>query len=60
MAIDDLEPIRVIPDKPVLDEMSIEALNEYIGELEQEIARVRAAIKVKESARGDAESVFKS
>lgn len=60
MAIDDLEPIRVIPDKPVLDEMSIEALHEYIAELETEIARVRAAIEVKVSARGDAESVFKT
>ncbi|MEQ8664677.1 MAG: DUF1192 domain-containing protein [Rhodospirillales bacterium] len=60
MAIDELEPIRVIPDKPVLDEMSIDALNEYISELEEEIARVRQAISLKEAARGDAENVFKS
>jgi len=60
MNTDDLEPIRVIPDKPVLEEMSIEALNDYIAELEQEIERVRAAIALKNVARGDAESVFKS
>lgn len=59
MAIDDLEPIRVIPDKPVLEEMSVEALNDYIAELETEIQRVRAAIELKVAARGDAESVFR-
>ena len=60
MVDDELEPIRVIPDKPVLDEMSIEALNDYIAELEEEIARVRRAIAVKRAARGNAENVFKS
>ncbi len=60
MVVDDLEPIRVIPEKPVLEEMSVEALNDYIAELEEEIARVRAAIDLKISARGDAESVFKA
>lgn len=60
MSIDDLEPILVVPDKPVLEEMSIEALHEYIAELETEIERVRAAIALKNVARGDAESVFKS
>lgn len=60
MAIDDLEPILVVPDKPALDEMSIDALNEYIAELEAEIVRVRSAIDLKVTARGDAESVFKT
>lgn len=60
MVTDDLEPIRVIPDKPVLDEMSIEALNDYIAELESEVARVRRAIELKVAARGDADSVFKT
>ena len=40
--------------------MSIGALNDYIAELEAEIARVREAISDKQSARGDAESVFRS
>ena len=39
--------------------MSIEALNEYIGELEVEIARIRQAIAAKKEARAGADSVFK-
>jgi uncharacterized small protein (DUF1192 family) len=39
--------------------MSIEALGEYIAELEAEIARAKAAISAKETARDGAESVFK-
>lgn len=42
-----------------LDVMSVEALNEYIAELEAEIARVRDKIAGKQDARGAAESVFK-
>lgn len=43
-----------------LDELSIEALGEYIEELEAEIARVREKIAGKQDARGAAESFFKS
>ncbi|MEQ8830422.1 MAG: DUF1192 domain-containing protein [Alphaproteobacteria bacterium] len=43
-----------------LDTMSIEALGEYIEELEAEIARVRDKIATKKDARGAAESFFKS
>jgi uncharacterized small protein (DUF1192 family) len=43
-----------------LDMMSIEALGDYIAELESEIARVRSKIDSKKSARGAAESFFKS
>ncbi len=42
-----------------LDMMSIEALGDYIAELEAEIARVQAKIEKKQQARGAAESVFK-
>ncbi len=60
MEEDDLEP-RTLRPKPLdLDSQSIEALNEYIAELEGEIERVRTAIAAKESWRGDAESFFKS
>ena len=38
--------------------MSIEALQEYIAELETEISRVKEVIESKESAREGAESVF--
>ena len=40
--------------------MSIDALHEYIVELNEEIDRVRQAITVKEAAKGAAESVFRS
>ena len=60
MEEDDLEP-RTLRPKPLdLDTLSIEALNDYIAELEGEIERVRAAIAAKESWRGEAESFFKS
>lgn len=59
MDIDDLEPKKQKPPKVDLEVMSIEALGEYIEELETEIARVRDAIKLKEAARVGAESVFK-
>jgi uncharacterized small protein (DUF1192 family) len=39
--------------------MSIEALGEYIAELEDEIERVRAEIALKEKARAGAESVVR-
>jgi len=46
-------------DKPDLQVMSIEELENYIAELEAEIERVRAAIGSKTSHRGAADSVFK-
>ncbi len=59
MDIDDLEPQKKQPPKKDLDVMSIEALGEYIEELEAEIERVRGAIKLKEAARQGAEAFFK-
>lgn len=59
MDTDDLEPQQKKPAPKNLDEMSIEALGEYIADLEAEIARVREVIAAKEDARSGAESVFK-
>ncbi len=56
----DLEPQQQKPDVKNLEVMSIEALGEYIGELRDEIERVRNEIAKKKAARGDADSVFKS
>jgi uncharacterized small protein (DUF1192 family) len=56
---DDLEPRKKPAEKKNLDIMSIEALNDYIAELEAEIARAREAIAHKESARNAADAVFK-
>ncbi len=60
MEEEDLEP-RTLRPKPLdLGTLSIEALSDYIGELEGEIERVRTAISAKETWRGEAESFFKS
>lgn len=59
MDTDDLEPEQKKPEPKNLEEMSIEALEEYIAELEAEIARVREAIDGKEVARSGAEQFFK-
>ena len=59
MSFDDLEPQKKKPALKNLEELSIEALHEYIGEMETEIERVREAIKLKEEARLGAEAFFK-
>jgi len=59
MDTDELEPPKKPAGKPDLDIMSVEQLEDYIAEMEGEIARVRAAIERKQSARGAADSVFK-
>lgn len=50
--------------KPVpggdLSALSIDDLNDYIAELEAEIARVRADIKAKQGAKAHADAVFKT
>ncbi len=56
---EDLEPQRQKPKPRNLEVMSLEALEEYIAELETEIARIRGVIAAKEEARAGAESVFK-
>ena len=47
------------PEPKNLEELSIEALGEYIAELEAEIARIREAIAGKENARKGADQFFK-
>jgi len=59
MSIDDLEPQKKKPPKKDLEVLSIEALGEYIEELEAEIERTRDAIKMKQAARAGAEQFFK-
>jgi len=55
----DLEPQNRKPDLKNLEVLSIEALEDYIGELEAEIERVREEIARKNAARSDAESIFR-
>ena len=59
MDLDDLEPKNVKPKPINLEVMSIEALYDYISELENEIHRTREEISAKEVAREGAEKVFK-
>lgn len=60
MDTDDLEPITPKAEIKNLEIMSIESLQEYIGEMETEIQRVQDQIALKEKARLGAESVFKT
>ncbi len=59
MDAEDLEPKKKKPKPKDLEVMSIEALGEYIVELEAEIERARQTIESKQGARFQAESVFK-
>ncbi len=58
MDSEELEPAKK-PEIKNLDVMSVEALGDYIAELEAEIARAQQAIAGKQAARTGAESVFK-
>jgi len=60
MDADDLEPRVHKPAPKDFDEMSIEALGEYIAGLKAEIARAEAAIAAKEAARAGAHAFFKT
>jgi uncharacterized small protein (DUF1192 family) len=59
MDAEDLEPKKRKPAPRNLDEMSIEALHEYIAELEAEIERARQSVGAKERARMGAEEIFR-
>jgi uncharacterized small protein (DUF1192 family) len=56
---EELQPRTARPKPKDLEPLSIEALRDYVRELEAEIARVRAAIEAKESHRSGAESLFR-
>lgn len=56
---EDLQPQKQKPDLKNIEVLSIEALGDYIGELETEIERVKAEITRKQSAKSAAESVFR-
>jgi uncharacterized small protein (DUF1192 family) len=60
--MDDDEPRKVIRTHEVgmpIETMSVEELTFRIGMLEEEIARLRAAIAHREKSRSAAESIFK-
>jgi uncharacterized small protein (DUF1192 family) len=59
MEEEDLTPLRQPAKKKDLGPMAITALEGYIAELEEEIARARAEIAAKRKQRGGAEALFK-
>ena len=64
MDTDDLEPMKPAMNAAAVrkdfDEMSIEAIGEYVDELKAEIVRAEAAVKSKQAARAGADAFFKS
>ncbi len=59
MEPDDLLPRNAPPQKKNLEIMGVSELEEYIADLEAEIARARAIIESKQSHRSGAEALFK-
>lgn len=57
---DDLEPTRKKIEKPDLELMSIDELNDYIAEMQAEISRAEASISAKQDHKSGAEAFFKS
>ncbi|OEJ68734.1 DUF1192 domain-containing protein [Magnetovibrio blakemorei] len=60
MDTDDLEPRKAKVGQKDLDELSIEAIGEYILGLKAEIERAEAVISAKHAARAGADAFFKS
>lgn len=59
MEPDDLEPQRKKPPPRDLSQLGVAELQDYIADLEAEIARTRAVITAKQSHRGAADAFFK-
>ena len=60
MEADDLDIININSQKKNLEEMSIDALNEYIEALKEEIKRTENSIAQKQIANNSANSFFKT
>ena len=59
MDADDLEPRKPTPKPKLLDPLSVDELEVYIQELQNEIARVRAEIAKKQAHLNAAAAFFK-
>jgi uncharacterized small protein (DUF1192 family) len=57
---DDLEPQKKKPEPKNLEAMGVEELDDYLAELEAEMARVRAELESKRAYLTGAEAFFKS
>ena len=60
----DEDPIRIPREQEwtprTLDDMSVDALSHYAQQLEEELGRVRGAIRAKSDYLSEADSLFKS
>jgi uncharacterized small protein (DUF1192 family) len=56
---EDLEPRQKKPAMKPLEPLSIGELESYISQLEEEIARAKAAIAAKQAVRSGADSLFR-
>jgi uncharacterized small protein (DUF1192 family) len=54
------KPARKLLVPPPLDMLGVSELNDYIAQLQAEIARVKTAIAAKDAARAAAAAVFKT
>ena len=59
MDLDDLEPRKAKPKPKNLDPLSVDELEAYIGELQDEIARVKAEIAKKQAHLNAAAAFFR-
>ena len=59
MALEPDEPLTPKPAPKNLEIMAVAELEDYIAELEGEIARARRTIETKRSIRGGADALFK-
>ena len=59
MDFEDLEPRKQAPKPRDLSSWSVDELNDYIANLQAEIARVREVIGTKQGHRAAADAVFK-
>lgn len=57
---DETDPKTKRPKPRPLDKMSVPELKDYIQHLHEEIARVEADLKKKESSKAAADALFKS
>jgi uncharacterized small protein (DUF1192 family) len=59
MDLEDLEPLKQTPKPKDLDNLGVEELEDYLAELEAEMARVRDKIETKKAYLSGAADLFK-
>ncbi len=60
MDLEDLEPLSKKPKPKDLDSLGVEELEDYLAELEAEMARVREKLAAKKAYLSGAETLFKT